>query len=128
MTFLRQWTETWRNQQLRNCAGLRFGKLSNADHHRRGPRLVIALARGRFERSESRDDDFLGEKVRIGIISNPANIVRILLCKIGVQVVQSAPHFICMLLIDAKHYRLGETICLLKKVREITCDSLESEL
>src|SRR5215475_3087681 len=54
---------------------------------------------------------------------DPANIVRVLFYEVVVQVVQCAPHLIRMLLIDAKHDRLGEAICLFKKVSKIPSDS-----
>src|SRR5215467_12843833 len=55
---------------------------------------------------------------------DPANIVRVLFYEVVVQVVQCAPHLIRMLLIHAKHYCLGKAICLLKKIRQISSDSL----
>ena len=53
-----------------------------------------------------------------------ADVVRVLLHEVGVQVVERAPHLVGVLLVDAEDDRLGEAVGLLQEVGEVRGDGL----
>ncbi len=55
---------------------------------------------------------------------NTANIIRVSLNKVGIEIVECAAHLVCMFLIHAEDDRLGEAIRLLKEVSKMAGNSL----
>ena len=55
---------------------------------------------------------------------NAPNIVRVFLNEVEIEIIEGAAHLVCMLLVYAKDDRLGEAVCLLKKVSKMARDGL----